>query len=220
MPLDIFFPHTNIICFAFQEDDKMHNEPRRPLCSASTSPSTNWETPKNSRRRVHPSVNDQAKEVYTEIITCLQKLAPTATKSDPLFGLPPRTMDWIPVGDPKQRRRRRSGLLVRLRRRAHRLPLLSILFANVQSLDNKVDEIRARIAFQRDISDCNILSFTDTWLTRDSLWDSVEPPGFFTHHSERNKHLSGKKKGGGVCLMINESWCATYRNSSPFVHLT
>ena len=66
------------------------------------------------------------------------------------FGPLPRIMDRIPAGDPKQRRRRRgrrSGLLVRLHRRAHRPLLTSILLANVQSLDNKIDEILARVAF-------------------------------------------------------------------------
>ena len=73
-------------------------------------------------------------------------------KADPLFGPPPRTMDRIPEGDQKQwrtRRGRRSGLLVRLRRRARRSALPSILLANVQSLDNEVDN-------------CNILCFTET----------------------------------------------------------
>jgi hypothetical protein len=58
-------------------------------------------------------------------------------EADPVFCPPPRTMDRIPAGEPKQRRRkrgRRSDLLVRLRRRAHRAPLPSILLANVQSL--------------------------------------------------------------------------------------
>jgi hypothetical protein len=63
-------------------------------------------------------------------------------EADSLFCPPPRTMDRIPAGDPKQRHRRRgrrSGLLVRLHRQAHRTPLSSILLANVQSLDYKVD---------------------------------------------------------------------------------
>jgi hypothetical protein len=93
---------------------------------------------------------------------------------------------------------------------AQRPSLPSILLANVQSLDNKVDEIRARVQIsqiQRDIRDCNILCFMETWLTRDTLSESVQPPGFFTYRADRNKHFSGKKKGGGVCLMINESWC-------------
>ena len=75
---------------------------------------------------------------------------------------------------------------------------------NVMTLDNKVDEIRARVAFKRDIEDCNIFCFSETWLTRDTLSESVQPPGFFTQRTDRNKHLSGKKKGGIVCLMINE----------------
>jgi hypothetical protein len=68
-------------------------------------------------------------------------------EADPLFGPPPRTMDLIPEADQKQRRRRRSSLLVRLRRCACRPPLLSILLTNVWFLDNKVDKILARIAF-------------------------------------------------------------------------
>ena len=111
-------------------------------------------------------------------------------KVDSLFGPPPRTMDRIPVGDPKQSRRRRgrrSGLLVRLRRRAHRSLLPSILLTNVQSLDNKVDEIRVRVAFQRDIRDCNILCFTETWLTRDTLIGTVTR---FLRASRRQKQTS------------------------------
>ena len=48
-------------------------------------------------------------------------------------------------------RRRRciwSGLLVQLRCAYHPL-LQSILVVNVQSMDNKVDELRARISFER-----------------------------------------------------------------------
>uniref|UniRef100_A0A8K9USR6 Reverse transcriptase domain-containing protein n=1 Tax=Oncorhynchus mykiss TaxID=8022 RepID=A0A8K9USR6_ONCMY len=106
-----------------------------------------------------------------------------------------------------RKRGKRGGLLVRLRRRAHRAPLPSILLANVQSLDNKVDEIRARVAFQRDIRDCNVLCFTETWLTGETLSEAVYPTGFSTHRADRNKHLSGKKRGGGVCLMANVTWC-------------
>jgi hypothetical protein len=91
----------------------------------------------------------------------------------------------------------------------------------VQSLDSKVDEMMARVAFQRDIRDCNILCFTETWLSGDMLSESVQPPGFFARHANTNKHLSGKK-GGGVCFMITTHGVivTTNRNSCPFVHLT
>ena len=84
-------------------------------------------------------------------------------EADPFFGPPPWTLDLIPEADPKQcrrrRRGRRSGLLVRLRRRSHHSPLPSILVANVQSLDNKVDE-RHELP-SRETSE--IVSFSVSW---------------------------------------------------------
>ncbi len=65
----------------------------------------------------------------------------------------------------RKHRGRRAGIRNRLRERAHSPPLPSILLANVQSLENKMDDLRARISFQRDIRDCNILCLTETWLT-------------------------------------------------------
>ncbi len=56
----------------------------------------------------------------------------------------------------RKHRGRRAGIRSRLRKRAHCPPLPSILLANVQSLENKMDDLRARISFQRDIRDCNI----------------------------------------------------------------
>ncbi len=58
-----------------------------------------------------------------------------------------------------------AGIRNRLRERAHSPPLSSILLINVQSLENKLDDFRARISFQLDIKDCNILCLTETWLT-------------------------------------------------------
>ncbi len=56
-----------------------------------------------------------------------------------------------------RRRKKHSGKHVgihnRLREGAHSPPLPSILLANVHSLENKMDDLRARISFQRDIRD-------------------------------------------------------------------
>ena len=138
--------------------------------------------------------------------TSISALQPGIQLSRSGSSAPPREFE----ADPKQlhwRRGRWSGLLVRLQSRAHHLPLPSILLTNVQSLDSKFDEIRTPFALQRDIRDCNILCFTETWLSKDILSESVQPPGCFMHRVDRNKHLSGKKKGGVVCFMINNSWC-------------
>ncbi len=63
----------------------------------------------------------------------------------------------------RKHRGRRAGIRNRLRKRAHSPPLPSILLANVQSLENKMDDLRARISFQRDIRDCNIFCLTETY---------------------------------------------------------
>ncbi len=46
----------------------------------------------------------------------------------------------------KKHRRKRAGIRNRLRERAHSPPLPSILLTNVQSLENKMDDLRARIS--------------------------------------------------------------------------
>ncbi len=67
----------------------------------------------------------------------------TDTKSEPFV--------WAARSRPRKRRRKRgkrAGVLVRLRCRPLRPPLPTILLANVQSLDNKLCELRARISYQ------------------------------------------------------------------------
>ena len=124
-------------------------------------------------------------------------------EADPLFGPPPRTMDLIPEAVPSQRshrRGRRSGLLVRLRRRARRSLLLSILLTNVQSPDNKVDEIQARVAFQRDIRDYNILCVMETWMPLDMLSGISSATGLL-HASRRQRLTPLWEEEGRGCML-------------------
>ncbi len=75
---------------------------------------------------------------------------------------------WVAKSTRRRRRRKRgirAGVLVRLRRRAFRTPLPTILLANVQSLDNKLCELRARISYQRETRDCCVICLTETWMS-------------------------------------------------------
>ncbi len=100
-----------------------------------------------------------------------------------------------------------TGIRNRLRERAHSPPLPSILLANVRSLENKMDDLRARISFQWDIRDCNILCLTETWLTRSVPDTAVMPSDYFSVLRMDRTAEDGKTKGGGVCFMINKKWC-------------
>lgn len=67
----------------------------------------------------------------------------------------------------RKRQETSSRVCNRLRWQAHCTPLPSILLANVQSPESKLDDLRARITFQCDMRDCNTMCLTETWLTPD-----------------------------------------------------
>ncbi len=76
------------------------------------------------------------------------------------------------------------------------------------------ENLRARISFQWDIRDCNILWFTETWFTT-SVPDIAitSSDNFSVLRMDRTAEV-GKNKGGGVCFMINKKWCDP-RNRTP-----
>ncbi len=70
-----------------------------------------------------------------------------------------------------------------------------------------MDDLRARISFQRDISDCNIFCLTETWLTPMVPDTAVTPSDNFSVLRMDRSAEAGKNKGGGVCFFINKKWC-------------
>jgi hypothetical protein len=82
--------------------------------------------------------------------------------------------------------------------------LLSVLLAKVQSLKNKLDEFRSRLFYQWDIKNGIILCFTESWLYDDT--GNIQLAGFSVHRQDRTA-TSGKTRGGGVCLYVNNTWC-------------
>ncbi len=114
--------------------------------------------------------------------------------------------NWGNAAD-AEKKGKRAGVLIRLRRRAFRPPLPTILLANVQSLDNKLCELRARISYQRETRDCCVICLTETWMSAMVPDSAIELTGFSVHRSDRTKELTGKSRGGGVCFYINNLWC-------------
>ncbi len=80
-----------------------------------------------------------------------------------------------------------------------------------------MDDLRARISFQRDIRDCNILCLTETWLMPSGPDKAVTPSDNFSVLRMDGTAETGKNKGGGVCFMINKKWCDP-RNISILSH--
>ena len=96
----------------------------------------------------------------------------------------------------RQRKRgQRAGCLLRIRRRSNKPPLPSILLANVQSLENKIDELRGRLNYHWDNKNCNILCFTEVWLNDDPI--NIQLAGYTVYRQDRTA-ASGKTRGGGL----------------------
>ncbi|KAK1798026.1 hypothetical protein P4O66_000522 [Electrophorus voltai] len=81
-----------------------------------------------------------------------------------------------------------------------------MLLASVQSLDNKLDDLWAKIKFQRDIRDCN-LCFTESWLYPAVPSQAIHLAEFFSVHRMDRTVNSGKSRGGGECVTVNNRWC-------------
>ena len=90
------------------------------------------------------------------------------------------------------------------------LPLPSVLMANVQSLDNKMDELKAHISYHHDIKNCNILRFTELWLN-DGM-NNIQLAGYTMYRQDRT---SDKTRGGSLCIFVN-SWCMISKEVSIF----
>ncbi len=103
----------------------------------------------------------------------------------------------------RKHRGKRGGIKHRLRSR----PLPSILRANVQVLDNKLEDLRARISFQQDIRNCNVLCFTKTWLNPGIPDSAIQLGDSFSLYRSDTTEDSGKKKGASVCFVVNKDWC-------------
>ncbi len=102
---------------------------------------------------------------------------------------------------------KRGGIRARLRANPTRPALPTLMLSNVRSLENKLDLIQLTRSTQHEARDCCVIVFTETWLN-DNIPDSAIQLNKLTcYRADRDKTLSGKSRGGGLCLYINKEWC-------------
>lgn len=95
----------------------------------------------------------------------------------------------------RRKRGRRAGAALRAKKRRYIPVLPSIVMGNIRSLTNKMDELAALTRHQREFRESSIMLFTETWLTELTLL-----------RADRTKE-SGKRKGGGLAVFVNDRWC-------------
>ena len=83
----------------------------------------------------------------------------------------------------------------------------SIIIGNVQSINNKMDELWALADSDPCFKTCSLIALTETWLSDKIGEDHVMIDGFRLFRWDRDRKKTGKCKGGGVCVYVNSKWC-------------
>ncbi len=123
----------------------------------------------------------------------------------------------------KQKRGKRGGIRARLEANPHKPAIPTIVLANVRSLDNKLDYIRLLRSTQRTVRDCCVFVFTETWLNNSFPDCAIQLEQLTCYRADRALVEGGKRRGGGLCVYINNVWCrdavVVCKHCSPLVEL-
>lgn len=78
------------------------------------------------------------------------------------------------------------------------------------SLRNKLDELEAWATVRQEIKNACLLFFTESWLNDADQDEDLSLSAFGTLlRLDRNREITNKMRGGGVCCYINKRYCQT-----------
>ena len=79
-----------------------------------------------------------------------------------------------------------------------------MFLSNVRSLRNKTDEFLCNLQTKRDYKDSSLFSVTETWFDATIPDSIVQPLGLTIYKSDWSHNETGKARGGGVCILVND----------------
>ncbi|XP_061119365.1 peptide methionine sulfoxide reductase MsrA-like [Conger conger] len=92
----------------------------------------------------------------------------------------------------------------------NKLPLPTCLLINARSLRGKTDELTANLRHLHEYRTACVMAITETWLDSQAPSSQAEPAGFTAYRMDRDSSVTGKSRGGGVCLLIRDECLRTY----------
>lgn len=69
-----------------------------------------------------------------------------------------------------------------------------------------MDELKLQASTNSAVNDSCILLFTETWLHSSIPDAAIELAGYTMYRHDRTRD-SGKSRGGGLCVYVNNKWC-------------
>ena len=112
----------------------------------------------------------------------------------------------LPTNICKRKRGNKGGVRQRLRKLGCKPYLPSLILGNVRSLQNKMEELCANVKYANEFRSASLMCFTETWLSENVADSHVNIEGFSIFLADRTND-SGKLKGGGLCVFVNDQWC-------------
>ena len=149
--------------------------------------------------------------VYTRNELLRLRLPPYPPSSRPLMPTVNTTHD----ASNKRKRGRRGGVKNRLRKRSAKPPLPSVVFANVQSLYNKIDELHAKCRYDNVYREACVVAFSETWLNSTRPDDDIILDGVYCVPFRQNQRIGQDERRGFVHLHKQSVVFQRLNNHSP-----
>lgn len=151
---------------------------------------------------ITPLENSNTKRIYSrnQLLEIRTKMTPERTH-----------VPSVPEDIRRPYRGRRAGAKVKARvlakRWKYKPPVPSCVMGNVNSLPNKMDELASLVRTEKLYRECSVMALTETWLNEHTPDAIIELPGFTLVWADRDARSSGKNKGAGLVLYVNNRWC-------------
>jgi len=85
----------------------------------------------------------------------------------------------------KQNRGKCGGIRARLAANPYKPAIPTIILANIRSLDNKMDYIQLLRNTQKNVRDCCVFVFTETWLNNNVLDHTIQLEWLTCYRADR-----------------------------------
>lgn len=109
-----------------------------------------------------------------------------------------------------RQRRKRGGLRQKIRHRRFKLALPTVMYGNIRSLKNKIDELTSCTKHINEYRNACAIVLTESWLDESVPDSCVSLDNHILVRADRSAEQTGKTRGGGVCIYINNRWCTNY----------
>lgn len=77
-----------------------------------------------------------------------------------------------------------------------------------------MNKLHAQISKLKDIQECSILCFCETWPGERTPDTAISPDGYMVFRADQSCTGTGKSRSGGIAALVKQSWCTDCKITS------